>query len=201
MIQKLIFFSLFLLSLSTFADSKKRILILGDSLTAGYGIAQKDAFPKQMEILLQKKHPNIEVINAGSSGSTTASGPGRMQWHLKAKPDILILALGANDGLRGLPVKDAQDNLQKVIDIAKQNGIKVIIAGMKIPMNYGEDYRQSFEKIFVDLASKNKIPSIPFLLKDVASIQDLNQADGIHPNEEGHKIMAKTVAEVVEKDL
>lgn len=183
------------------STTAKRILIVGDSLTEGLGVAKENAFPYQMELLLKKKHPNVTVINAGSSGSTTASATGRLQWHLKIKPDILILALGANDGLRGQSVQSAKENLQKAITMAKQQKIAIYIAGMQMPMNYGEPYRTSFANIFKELAKENNIGLIPFLLQDVAGIKDLNQPDGIHPNEAGHKIMAKTVADAIEKDL
>jgi acyl-CoA thioesterase-1 len=176
-------------------DSKPlaRVLVLGDSLTEGYGISQVDAFPKILENKFQTQKKNVEIINAGISGSTTASGLTRLKWHLKKKPDILILALGANDGLRGLPLKQTKENLLKVIQLAKENSIKVLLAGMKIPTNYGKTYLGDFEKIFPDLSKQEGVPLIPFLLEGVAGVKSLNIEDGIHPNEAGHKKIAETV--------
>lgn len=178
-----------------------KILILGDSLTEGYGVSKSDSFPQQLELLLQEKFPyrKSEVINAGSSGSTSASAAPRLKWLSKNSPDILILALGANDGLRGFKVDATQKNLQKAIDLAREKKITVILAGMKIPLNYGPKYRADFEKMYADLAKTNQLVLIPFLLKDVGGRPDLNLPDGIHPNEEGHKIIAKTILPYLEK--
>jgi acyl-CoA thioesterase-1 len=188
-------------------DSPVRILILGDSLTEGYGVSKKDAFPAILENLLNKnssKKANakkFKVVAAGSSGSTSASAVKRLKWHLKAKPSLLILALGGNDGLRGLKPKATQDNLDKAIDFAKSKNIKVILAGMKIPTNYGKDYRKDFEKTYTELVKKHNLEFIPFLLKDVGGVKKLNLADGIHPNEEGHKIIAKTLYQKLKETL
>jgi acyl-CoA thioesterase-1 len=183
------------------APTERRILIVGDSLTAGYGVAKEQAFPALLEKNIQKTWPDIRVINAGSSGSTTASAVGRLRWHLKKKPFLLILALGANDGLRGTPLAATKKNLSDAIDLAKENGIKVYLAGMKLPMNYGSEYRDQFEKLFRDLVKTKNINEIPFLLKGVGVQPELNLADGIHPNEEGHKKIAATVYETIKGDL
>ncbi len=196
-----ILLSLFSLFIHAKDDSSTKILIIGDSLTAGYGVPKESAYPYQLELLMHKKHPKVKVVAAGSSGSTSASGLTRLKWHLKAKPSHLILALGANDGLRGVKLSTTKENLGKTIDLAKEKGIKVYLAGMMLPLNYGKEYRQQFENLFKDLVKEKSIGFIPFLLKNVGGKPELNLPDGIHPNEKGHKIVAKNVYEVIEKDL
>lgn len=189
----LIIFTIFNLQLS-FAQDIKKILILGDSLTAGYGIDQSDAFPAVLEKkIIINGHKNYRVINGGVSGSTTASGKSRLKWFLKSKPFILILALGANDGLRGLKLEQSEQNLESIIVEAKKVGIKVVLGGMQLPVNYGKEYREKFQKMYETLHKKHKITFIPFLLKDVGGKKELNISDGIHPNVEGHKIVAENV--------
>ena len=171
-----------------------RVLALGDSLTAGLGVMPEQAWPPVVQDLLnQAGKSEVRVLNAGISGSTSASAPGRVRWHLKTRPDILVLALGANDGLRGLPVKEMQKNLDTAIGLAKEAGVKVILAGMEVPPNYGEDYAKAFRQVFVALAEARHLPFIPFLLDGVAGNPALNQADGIHPTADGQKIVARTV--------
>jgi len=184
-------------------DSSTRILILGDSLTEGYGVSKNDAFPALLEKLLNQKNQNkiFKVVAAGSSGSTTASAFKRLKWHLKKKPELLVLALGGNDGLRGLKPEATKANLDKAITFAKAKKIKVVLAGMKIPMNYGEDYREAYEKTFTDLSKKHDVFLIPFLLKGVGGVKDLNLPDGIHPNEKGHRIISKTLYKHVKSIL
>ncbi|MBL8992349.1 MAG: arylesterase [Spirochaetia bacterium] len=182
---------LFLLSFGFTAD--KVILCLGDSLTEGYGVDTEVAYPALMEIEIKKKGYPYRVVNAGISGSTSASAAGRLNWFLKTKPEILILALGANDGLRGLSVSEMSANLSKAIEVGKQSGAQVILAGMKIPPNYGPDYAREFEAVFPILAKKYDLVFIPFLLEKVGGEPGLNQADRIHPNEKGHVILAQTV--------
>jgi acyl-CoA thioesterase I len=177
------------------------IVFLGDSLTEGYGITQSQAYPALVADLLKKKNISAKIVNAGISGSTSASADSRLRWFLKRKPDLLFLALGANDGLRGLDVSDMKKNLENVILMAKKEEIPVIIAGMKIPMNYGNDYRKKYEAVFPALAKKYSLPLIPFLLDGVATHKDLNISDGIHPNEKGHAIIAKNILPVIEKSL
>ncbi len=172
--------------------SVKRILVIGDSLTEGYGIAQDLAFPAILQQLLAAKgHRGIEVINAGISGSTTAGAQSRLEWQLRGRPDLLILALGANDGLRGLPVAQTRKNLVDVIGLAQKNHIPVLLAGMHLPPNYGAGYAKAFADIFPSLAKQYHLTLMPFLLQDVAGERDLNQEDGIHPNEKGHAIIAQ----------
>jgi acyl-CoA thioesterase-1 len=179
----------------------KRLLILGDSLTEGYGVQKNQAYPMQLQKIFDEKNINIKVISAGISGSTSASAIKRLQWHLRAKPDFMILALGGNDGLRGLKIESTKDNLNQTIKLAQAKGVKVFLAGMKIPTNYGDDYTQNFEKLFIKLSKENKIKLIPFLLKDVAGLKDLNLEDQIHPNEKGHQLIAKTVYDSIKEDL
>jgi acyl-CoA thioesterase-1 len=183
------------------------IICLGDSLTEGYGVAKDAAYPALLEKDLKKSGwPAVQVINAGISGSTTASGLGRLRWQLKAfekylsekRPLVLILALGANDGLRGLDLDQTKSNLQSIIDLARKHKIKVLLAGMQIPPNYGADYAKKFKHIFTDLSKNPDVTLLPFLLEGVAANPQLNQADGIHPNEKGHKIIAATVRQYLE---
>ncbi|HPI40474.1 MAG TPA: arylesterase [Pseudobdellovibrionaceae bacterium] len=179
-----------------------KILILGDSLTEGYGVTQELAFPHLIQSKFhQLGKKDIQVIPSGISGSTSASGLSRLKWLLKSKPDVLILALGSNDGLRGFKISETEKNLSETIELAQKNKIKVILAGLKMPPNYGNTYTQDFEKIFPQLSKKYKIPLIPFLLKDVGGIPKLNQSDGIHPNEKGHEIIAETVFKILKDNI
>jgi len=172
----------------------RKILFLGDSLTAGFGVEQEEAFPTLIDQMLrQKGYLNITVINAGISGSTTASAVSRLKWYARMKPDILFLALGANDGLRGLSLKAMEQNLKSAIDIALAAGMEVILAGMEIPPNYGVEYSTNFRNVFKTIAEKQRVTLMPYLLKDVGGFEDLNQPDGVHPNAEGCKIIAVNV--------
>ena len=184
-----------LISLSVEA---KTVLFLGDSLTEGYQLDKEDAFPAVIESNLKKTHPDLKVINGGVSGATSASGLKRLGWYVKAKPDIIVLALGANDGLRGLKLAETEKNLSQVIEKAQSENIQIVLVGMKMPTNYGNPYRQDFEKLYPNLSKKYKLPLVPFLLEGVGGDPKLNIADGIHPNPEGHKVMAKTVQKVLE---
>ncbi len=171
----------------------KRLLMLGDSLTEGYGISPKAAFPALVEKKIKASGKNWQVINAGISGSTSASGPSRIKWQMKTKPDLMVLALGANDGLRGLNLKDTEKNLSETIEIAQKENVQVVIAGMLLPLNYGAQYRKQFSDMYTHLAEKYKLRKIPFLLEGVALHPDLVLADGLHPNEKGHEIVAELV--------
>ncbi|MEO7164229.1 MAG: arylesterase [Bdellovibrionia bacterium] len=180
--------------------STQRIVILGDSLTEGYGVPKDKAFPALVESQLKADgYSEVEVINAGISGSTSASGESRLRWFLKQNPDIVLLALGANDGLRGTPVSETRKNLEKVIVLAQKNHVKVLLAGMQIPPNYGKKYTEEYKKLFLDLARTYRIPLIPFLLAGVAGSAKFNQGDGIHPNEAGHRKIAELVTPKLEK--
>lgn len=194
------FLIIFLLLLSTSVMSQT-ILFLGDSLTEGYQLSKEEAFPALIEKELKKNHKEIKVINGGVSGATSASGMKRMDWYLKAKPDFLVLALGANDGLRGMKVTETEKNLSNVIEKAQQRGITVILAGMKMPTNMGEPYRTQFENIFPKVAKKYSVKLIPFILEGVGGRPEFNLPDGIHPNPKGHEIMAKTILKVLEPEL
>ncbi|MBF0235877.1 MAG: arylesterase [Desulfamplus sp.] len=188
-------------SVSTETDAKKdvltrdrKILFLGDSLTAGFGVYPEEAFPNLVDMELKKRgYRNITVINAGISGSTTASAVSRLKWYARMKPDILFLALGANDGLRGLSLKAMEKSLNSAIEIALAAGMEIILAGMEIPPNYGPEYTRDFRNVFKSLAERHNITLMPYLLKDVGGFERLNQPDGIHPNAEGYKIIAVNV--------
>lgn len=181
--------------------SPKVILFYGDSLTAGYGLSSpEEAFPAKVEKKLNQNENVCKVINAGLSGETSAGGLSRLDWVLRQPVDIFVLELGANDGLRGLPLDQTKKNLQSIIDKVKQKypKAKIVIAGMMVPPNLGNDYTKKFQQIFPDLAKKNNATLIPFLLQDVAGNEKLNQADGIHPNIQGHNIVTETVYKVLQ---
>ncbi len=191
---------LFIVTALLFQTSRaKVVLFFGDSLTAGYGLSQEEAFPALVEKSLVKAGAKVKVINAGLSGETSAGGLTRIDWILRQPIDVFVLELGANDGLRGLPLDQTKKNLQTIIDKVKEKypSCKFVMAGMMVPPNMGKEYTSSFQAIFRDLAKKNDGVLIPFLLEGVAGIEKLNQADGIHPNVEGHKIVAVNVARVL----
>lgn len=173
----------------------KNILFFGDSITAGYGIQADQAYPALVQKKIDSLGLNFRVINAGLSGDTTAAGEQRLRWSLRQKADVLVLALGGNDGLRGIPVETTQTYLQRMIDYAKkkQPGIIIVLAGIKMPPNYGADYAEQFSAIYPALAKKNKIPLIPFLLEGVGGIEKMNLPDRIHPTAAGHVLIAETV--------
>ena len=179
-------------------ENSFRILILGDSLTEGYGVSAQQAFPSLLEKKLNDefssdKNRSYEIINAGISGSTSSGGVSRIEWLLKSKPDFLILALGGNDGLRGVPVEETKNNLEKIILAAKSKDIPTLLAGMKMPPNYGIEYTREFSKQFEDLANQEDVPLIPFLLEGVGGNPAMNLPDRIHPNPAGHQKIAQTV--------
>jgi acyl-CoA thioesterase-1 len=179
--------------------SPKTILFFGDSLTAGYGLSPEEAFPALIEKKLSRSGKPGKVVNAGLSGETSAGGLSRIDWVLRQPVDVFVLELGANDGLRGLPLEQTQKNLQGIIDKVKAKNPKarIVIAGMMVPPNMGAAYTTKFRTIFPELAKKNNATLIPFLLQDVAGNEKLNLADGIHPNIEGHKIVAENVYKVI----
>jgi acyl-CoA thioesterase I len=172
------------------AAKKFKILILGDSLTEGYGVEKEDAFPARLEAKLKQWQDGYQVLNGGSSGSTSASGVRRLKWYGKSEPDLVILALGSNDGLRGVKPEETRKNVETAILYCRERKWPVMLAGLKVPPNYGADYAAAFEKIYPDLAAKYKAPILGFLLEGVAGEPSLNQADGLHPNERGHELVA-----------
>lgn len=180
-------------------DSSKKILFFGDSLTAGYGLEVSQAFPALIQQRIDSLGLDYTVINAGLSGETTASGKNRLEWVLEDDIDIVIIELGANDGLRGVPLTETEQNLKSMVYTvqSKLPEAKIILAGMKIPPNMGPEYTSKFESIFPELARSEDIQLIPFLLENVAGIPELNQGDGIHPTVEGQKLVAQNVWEVL----
>lgn len=181
----------------------QKIVFLGDSLSAGLGVDPSEAFPALIQKKIEAAGWNDVVVNAGVSGDTSADGLGRINWLLKQRIDVLILELGGNDGLRGLPVAATQTNLQAIIDRVKRKypQAQIIVAGMQMPPNMGEEYNAPFRKLYPDLAATNHAALVPFLLAGVGGIPDLNQADHIHPNVEGHAIVADNVWKILQPVL
>lgn len=191
------------LSSANIQDTKKRIVFFGDSITAGYGLSPDQAFPALIQQKLDSNGMAYEVINAGLSGETSAGGLGRIDWILRSKPDIFILELGGNDGLRGLSLAETEKNLAEMVKRvrAKNPDAVVILAGMQIPPNLGQDYTGRFKDLFAKVAKSSKTELIPFLLENVGGYPELNLSDGIHPNEKGHRIVAETVWNDIKKYL
>ncbi len=184
---------LIMLVLVTGPLSAATIVCLGDSLTAGQGVDEDQAFPAVLQRLAQADGLDWKVVNAGVSGDTSAGGLRRVAWLIKGKPDWVLVALGANDGLRGQPVTATRDNLVAIAQRLRGAGVQVALAGMRLPTNYGEEYRTAFSEVFPALAQEHSLPLLPFMLAEVGGIAKLNQADGIHPTVEGHAIIARTV--------
>ena len=182
-------------------NAKPKIVALGDSLTAGYGMSQDAAFPALIQERLEAEGLDYEVVNAGVPGDTSAGGLRRLDWALKGDVRILIVALGGNDGLRGLAVSEMKRNLATIIETATERGIGVVLAGMEAPPNQGDAYTSEFRNAFRELAEKHDVNFFPFLLKDVAGRAELNRADGIHPNAEGARVIAGNLWEVLEPFL
>jgi|SRR5215510_4174771 len=180
------------------ASAIPRIVVLGDSLTAGYGVDIPQSYPALLQQHLNEAGYRYEVVNAGVSGDTSAGGVRRLDWALEGNVRILILELGANDGLRGLPVEEMKKNLGDIITRAKSRGIVVVLAGMEAPPNYGPAYTRAFHQAFRDLAAEHTIALIPFLLLGVAGDRALNIADGIHPNPQGARIVEQNVWRTLE---
>lgn len=201
--KRVLFAIVLVLSFSSFVQEKKTIMFFGDSLTAGYGLNPRQAFPNIIQKKLESSDYNYHVINAGLSGETTAGGLARINWVLRQPVDIFVLELGANDGLRGLELSQTRENLQKIIDQvkAKNPGVKIVIAGMKVPPNMGEQYGKAFGQIFPALAEANDALLVPFLLEGVAGDSELNLADGIHPTADGHEIVAENIWRVIQPVL
>ncbi|XGC81164.1 arylesterase [Bdellovibrio bacteriovorus] len=191
-----------LLTFSSIAFAEKKLIVLGDSITEGYGVAKDAAYPALLEKKLHEAgKKDWKVVNSGVSGSTTASAVSRMKWLFKSKPDAVLLALGANDGLRGLKIEDSQKNLAAAIEYAQKEKVRVILCGLYMPPNYGKAYTDQFKKMYESLASKYKLVFIPFILDKVGGNPKYNLADGIHPNEEGHKVIAETIFSTLKSAL
>ena len=183
------------------AGGEFRIVAFGDSLTAGLGLPSEAAYPARLQERLDAAGYRGRVVNAGVSGETTAGGLRRMAWALDGGVRILILALGGNDGLRGLPVDQMRDNLEQMIAAAHDRGAQVLLAGMEAPPNFGADYADRFRAAFAQLAADFEVVFVPFLLEGVAGVAELNQADGIHPNAEGAERVAAHVWPALEPML
>lgn len=191
---------------STVLDQNKKekvILFFGNSLTAGYGIEPEDAFPGLVQSALDSLGKEYKVINGGLSGETTAGGLSRLDWFLEEEPYLFVLELGGNDGLRGILLSETKKNLLGIIDKVKSKypNTKIILAGMQIPPNMGQEYTDEFKKIYPSVAQEKNVTLIPFLLEGVAGNPDLNLPDGIHPTEDGHKIVFGTVWQYLEKEI
>ncbi len=187
-----------LLPLLLGAEGERVVLCLGDSLTEGYGVEDEHAYPSVLERRLRDQGRAVRVINAGINGSTSASAVRRLRWQLKAKPDVMVLALGGNDGLRGLDLAETKKNLSEAIELAKSQGVRVVLAGMQIPPNYGPEYTREFRAMFPALAEQHEVVRIPFLLEGVAAQPELNLPDGIHPHAKGYERVVENVLPVLE---
>jgi acyl-CoA thioesterase-1 len=181
----------------------KTIVVLGDSIAAGYGVEPSEAYPSLLQDKINDAGWKCTVVNAGVSGDTSADGLNRINWLLKRKIDVLILELGGNDGLRGVPTSATETNLQTIIDRVKQKypAAQIVIAGMQMPPNLGEEYRLAFKNIFPSLAAKNHAALVPFLLEGVGGQSELNQPDHIHPTAAGHRVVAENVWKVLKPAL
>lgn len=184
------------------SDKVKKVFFIGDSLSAGYGVEEKESYPSLIEERLKKDFGDkYKVVNSSVSGSTSASASSRIKWILKANPHLVVVALGANDALRGVEINSVKNNLEKALKQLEEKKVKYLLVGMLAPPNYGESYTRKFKKMYHDLAKELGTVFVPFLLKDVAGEKEYNQADGIHPNAKGHQIMAETVYPYLKKAL
>jgi acyl-CoA thioesterase I len=183
-----------LLALAPAAARAERVIVaLGDSLTAGLGVAPDEAYPARLDARLRREGLAYRVINAGVSGDTSAGGLRRVDWVLRAKPEIVIVALGANDGLRGQSPQVMRDNLEAIVARLQAAGARVLLVGMRLPPNYGAEYAREFEAVFPAVARRAKVAFMPFLLDGVAADARLNQADGIHPSAAGYAVIAERI--------
>jgi len=174
------------------------VVFLGDSLTAGLGLGEEAAYPALVGKLLAERGRPVRIVNAGVSGDTSAGGLARLDWLLSLQPDFLVVALGANDGLRGQPVASIEANLREIVRRGSAAGAQVVLAGMKMPPNYGPEYTRDFEAVYTRLARELDLPFLPFLLEGVAADPQLNQEDGIHPTAEGQRRISLLVAELLQ---
>lgn len=183
------------------AGDTSLVVFLGDSLTAGLGLEEGQAYPAVLERELKEEGLPVRILNAGVSGDTTAGGLSRIDWLLGQHPDVVVVALGSNDGLRALPVDQTEKNLREIIRRSQATGARVLLLGMKMPPNYGPEYTESFEGIYTAIAKDMNVPLVPFLLEGVGGERSLNQADGIHPTAKGQEILAKNVRPYLEEVL
>jgi len=186
-------FLLFGSLISAYATPAKKILVLGDSLSAGYGLLPSQSFPARLEVRLRSIGQNVRVLNGGVSGDTSAGGRARLSWALADKPHFVIIELGANDGLRGLDPFAMRDNIEDIILRLKAVDIGILLTGMRAPPNIGPNYGKVFNSVFADLAQKHEVPLYPFFLEGVAAIPSLNQRDGIHPNPRGVAVIVDRI--------
>jgi len=182
-------------------STRPKIVILGDSLTAGLGLPVTEAYPSLLQARVNQAGFDYDVVNAGVSGDTSAGGLSRLEWALQGDVRVLIVALGGNDALRGLPAAELRQNLAQIIERAQERKIVVLLAGMEAPPNFGQAYTVSFHKVYPDLAARYRVRLVPFLLDGVAGIESLNQSDGIHPSAEGARIVADNVWAALEPTL
>lgn len=209
--RKVVFFLLIFFLLGTVEDPGRRtvpgaqaqgrervIVAFGDSLTAGLGVPASEGYPAVLEEKLKEAGYSYRVVNSGVSGETTAGGLRRVDWVLRSRPEIVILELGANDGLRGLDLAQTEKNLSAIIERLQQAGVAVILAGMKMPPNYGKEYTEGFEKIYPRLAAQYRLTLIPFFLDGVAAQSNLNQADGIHPTGQGYRVIVDRIWPIIQ---
>jgi acyl-CoA thioesterase-1 len=185
------------------SSEQKRILFFGDSITAGLGVDQSQAFPALIQYKIDSVGLNYEVINGGLSGETSAGGLRRIDWVLQRKVDIFVLELGGNDGLRGIELSSTKNNLQQIINKVetKYPEVQIILAGMQVPPNLGQEYTKQFESIYPELAEENDLPIIPMILDKIGGNENLMQGDGIHPTPEGHQVIAETIWEKLKPRL
>jgi acyl-CoA thioesterase-1 len=195
----LVFNALLCLTATPVLAKTPEILAFGDSLTAGLGLPASEAFPARLQARLKDDGIDVKMINAGVSGDTTTDGLARLDWALADKPDFVILALGANDALRGIDPKIVRANLDKMIDKIKASGAKILLVGMLAPSNWGVDYEQAFDRIFPEAAKAHDVPLYPFFLDGVAMNPTLNQPDGLHPNQRGIAVLVDRIAPLVAK--
>ena len=179
-------------------EDRPKIVAFGDSLTAGLGVAQEEAYPARLQRALDAAGYRYRVINAGVSGDTTAGGVRRVQWVLNSKPAVVVLELGANDGLRGIDPAETRSNLETIIRRLQAAGVTVVLAGMKLPPNYGKDYTARFAALYPEVARKYQVSLMPFFLEGVAAREALNQADGIHPTEAGYQVIVEQLLKTLE---
>jgi acyl-CoA thioesterase I len=185
----------------TSAAHEPLVVFFGDSLTAGPGLGKDEAWPARIEEALAADGSAIRAVNAGVSGDTTAGGVSRLDWILRQDPDVLVVELGANDGLRGLPLEETETNLRTILLRAKEKGARVLLAGMQLPPNYGPESTHDFQQMYIRLAKDEQVTLVPFLLEGVGGDPSLNLADGLHPNAEGHRRIAQTVLPYLRKLL